>query len=213
MPEWLTHFEPLIRHYGLPGLFVDVFLEALGAPLPGETLLIFAAGLAALGQLNIYGVAVTAFFAAVAGDNVGYLIGRKLGRPLIIHHGRRFGITHERLKMAEDVIQKHGPIIVAMARFVVLLRQLNGIAAGTAGMHWLRFLIANAVGAALWVGFWTTIAFHFGKDATTLLPEIWHHLSRLAMFVVPGLVVVAAIATLAFWIRRRRSTSHRPPSQ
>lgn len=202
MPQWLIHFEPLIREYGLPGLFVDVFLEALGLPLPGETLLIFAAGLAALGQLNIYGVAIAAFLAAVAGDNVGYLIGRKLGRPLIVHHGSRFGITHERLQMAEDIIQKRGPIIVASARFFVLLRQLNGIAAGSAGMHWLRFLIANAVGAALWVGFWTSIAYHFGKDAS-LLPDIWHHLSRVAMFVVPALVIAAAAATLWFWLRKR----------
>ena len=204
VPEWLTHFEPLIRHYGLPGLFVDVFLEALGAPLPGETLLIFAAGLAALGQLDIYGVALTAFLAAVAGDNVGYLIGRRLGRPLIVHYGSRFGVTHERLKMAEDIIQKRGPVIVAFARFFVFLRQLNGIAAGSAGMHWLRFLVANAVGAALWVGFWTTLAFHFGKDAG-LLPEIWHHLSRVAMFVVPGLVVAAALATVIFRRRGRGS--------
>lgn len=205
MPQWLIHFEPLIREYGLPGLFVDVFLEALGLPLPGETLLIFAAGLAALGQLSIFGVAIAAFLAAVAGDNVGYLIGRKLGRPLIVHHGSRFGITHERLQMAEDIIQKRGPIIVASARFFVLLRQLNGIAAGSAGMHWLRFLIANAVGAALWVGFWTTIAYHFGKDAS-LIPEIWHHLSRVAMIVVPALVIAAAAATLWFWLRRRGAT-------
>ncbi|MEM9105229.1 MAG: DedA family protein [Pseudomonadota bacterium] len=202
MPEWLQHFEPFIREYGLPGLFVDVFLEALGLPLPGESLLIFASGLAALGQINIYGVAIAAFLAAVAGDNVGYLIGRKLGRPLIVHHGSRFGITHERLQMAENIIQKRGPIIVAAARFFVLLRQLNGIAAGTAGMHWLRFLIANAVGAALWVGFWTMLAYHFGKDVS-LLPAIWHHLSRVAMVVVPALVMGAAIATFWFWLRGR----------
>ena len=205
MPDWLTHFEPLIRQFGLPGLFVDVFLEALGLPLPGETLIIFAAGLAAVGQLSIAGVVITAFAAAVVGDNVGYLIGRSLGRPLIVHHGRRFGITHERLQAAEDLIQKRGPIIVAFARFFVLLRQLNGIAAGTAGMHWLRFLIANAVGAALWVGLWTSLAYHFGKDAS-FLPDLWHHLSRIAFFVVPGLVVLAAVAALIFWMRRRRSS-------
>lgn len=204
MPDWLIHFEPFIRQFGLPGLFVDVFLEALGLPLPGETLIIFASGLAALGQLNIVGVALTAFAAAVAGDNVGYLIGRNLGRPLIVKHGSRFGITHERLQAAEKLIQSRGPIIVAFARFFVLLRQLNGIAAGTAGMHWLRFLIANAVGAAMWVGLWSTLAYHFGKDAS-ILPDLWHHLSRIALFVVPGLVLLAVVATLVFWMRRRRA--------
>lgn len=204
MPDWLTHFEPFIRQFGLPGLFIDVFLEALGMPLPGETLIIFASGLAALGQFNIVGVALTAFAAAVAGDNVGYLIGRNLGRPLIVRHGSRFGITHERLQIAENQIQKRGPIIVAFARFFVLLRQLNGIAAGTAGMHWLRFLIANAVGAALWVGFWATLAYQFGQNAS-LLPALWHHLSRVAFFVVPGLILLAVAATFWFWLRGRAS--------
>ncbi|MEM6463565.1 MAG: DedA family protein [Pseudomonadota bacterium] len=202
MLEWLNNIEPFIRQYGLPGLFLDVFLEALGMPLPGETLLIFASGLAALGKVSIVGVALTAFAAAVVGDNVGYIIGRKLGRPLIVHHGSRFGITHERLQAAEDIIQKRGPIIVAFARFFVLLRQLNGIAAGSAGMHWLRFLIANAVGAALWVGFWTTLAYRFGRDAS-VIPEIWSHLSRVAMFAVPGFVLLAIIAGVLFWIWRR----------
>nr|WP_276562498.1 DedA family protein [Hoeflea prorocentri] len=186
----------------MPGLFVDVLLEALGMPLPGETLIIVAAGLAALGQLSITGVALTAFFAAVVGDNIGYLIGRKLGRPLIVRHGSRWGITHERLAAAEDIIQKRGPIIVAFARFFVLLRQLNGIAAGTAGMHWLRFLIANMIGAALWVGLWTTIAYHFGKDVT-FLPLIWHHLALVAMVVVPFLLAGSVASALFVWMKAR----------
>ncbi|MEX3011145.1 DedA family protein [Hoeflea sp. TYP-13] len=204
MPTWLTNVEPLVRQFGLPGLFADVFLEALGLPLPGETLIIFASGLAALGQLNIYAVALTSFAAAVTGDNVGYLIGRRLGRPLIVRHGSRFGITHERLQKAEILIQKRGPVIVAFARFFVLLRQLNGIAAGTAGMHWLRFLIANAVGAALWVGFWAMLAYHFGKDVS-VLPNLWHHLSLIAMIVVPALIVILAIAGVVAWMWSRRS--------
>ncbi|WP_136657683.1 DedA family protein [Nitratireductor sp. XY-223] len=190
-----------MREFGLPGLFVDVMLEALGLPLPGETLIIVASGLAAVGQMNIFAVAATAFAAAVVGDNIGYLIGRKLGRPLIVRHGSRFGITHERLAAAEDLIQKRGPIVVAFARFFVLLRQLNGIAAGTAGMHWLRFLAANMVGAALWVGLWSSLAYHFGKDAS-ILPRLWHQLSTIAMFAVPAIIIALAVAALFVWRRK-----------
>lgn len=195
----LSQIEPLVRHFGLPGLFVDVFLEALGLPLPGETLIIIASGLAGMGQLNIYAIALTVFIAAVAGDNVGYLIGRKLGRPLIVKHGSRFGVTQERLERVENLIQKRGPLLVASARFVVVLRQLNGIAAGTAGMNWLKFLAANAVGAALWVGFWTTLAYHFGKDASAL-PHIFKHLSVVAMMVVAAIALLLAIG----WFLMRR---------
>ena len=192
----LLQIEPLVERFGLPGLFVDVFLEALGLPLPGETLIIIASGLAGLGKLNIYGIAIAAFLAAVAGDNVGYLIGRKLGRPLIVKHGSRFGVTQERLESVESLIQKRGPILVAFARFFVVLRQLNGLAAGSAGMHWPVFLIANAIGAALWVGFWTSLAYHFGRDAS-LLPDIFKHLSIVAFLVVAGALLTLFIGWLA----------------
>ncbi len=195
----LPQLEPLLQKFGMPGLFLDVFFEALGLPLPGETLIIVASGLAGLGKLNIYSVAITVFLAAVVGDNVGFLIGRKLGRPLIIKHASRFGVTHERLQKVEDLIDRRGPLLVASARFFVILRQLNGIAAGTAGMHWLKFLIANAVGAALWVGFWTTLAYHFGKDVS-ILPFVMNHLSYVALFLVFGLVSTFTIG----WIISRR---------
>lgn len=200
----LTQIEPLVRHFGLPGLFIDVFLEALGLPLPGETLIIIASGLAGMGQLNIYAIAATVFVAAVAGDNVGYLIGRKLGRPLIVKYGSRFGVTQERLAKVEDLIQKRGPILVASARFFVILRQLNGIAAGSAGMHWLKFLLANAVGAALWVGFWTTLAYHFGKDAS-VLPHFFKHLSVVALLVIGA---IAALLAVGWFLMRRRNRTN-----
>lgn len=197
---WLTQLEPFVRHYGLAGLFVDVFLESMGLPIPGETLLILASTLAGLGKLNIFAVAATAFAASVTGDNVGYLIGRKLGRPLVVRYGGRIGITRERLDRVERIIEKRGPIIVAAARFFVLLRQLNGIAAATAGMHWLRFLIANAIGAALWVGFWTVIAYRFGASPH-ILPYLWRHMSWVAAIAVP-LVLIVLLA--GWWVRRNK---------
>ena len=196
MIEWISQLEPLVRTYGLVGLFLDVLLESLGLPLPGETLILVAAGLAALGEMNIVAVAITATIAAVVGDNIGYLIGRKFGRGIIIKHGSRFGVTDERLKMVEQTVQKRGPLIVAVARFFVILRQLNGIAAGLAGMSWLRFLIANMIGAVLWVGTWCTIAYYVGTS-TSIVPFFWHHLSAIAM------VAVAAVLLLLIFLHFR----------
>jgi membrane protein DedA with SNARE-associated domain len=159
MMAWISELEPLVRTYGLIGLFFDVLLESLGLPLPGETLILVAAGLAALGEKTLGAVAITAIVAAVIGDNIGYLIGRKLGRGVIVKHGSRFGVTDERLKKVDETVQRRGPFIVAIARFFVILRQLNGIAAGTAGMRWQRFLIANLIGAVLWVGTWCCVAY------------------------------------------------------
>lgn len=186
--------EGVIATYGVAALFVCLTLESLGAPVPGESAVIFAAAAAAEGKLDIRWVAAAAFAGAVLGDNIGYLIGRKLGRPAILRFGSHVGIGAGALDRAEAIARKRGPLMVVVARFVVVLRQLNGIVAGTTGMHWATFLVANAVGAALWVGVWTTLAYRFGREAHDLLPFLWHHVHLVAAVLVPvlilGLVVV-----------------------
>ena len=189
----IAHYlETLISQYGIAALFMSVALEALGAPLPGESAVILAATAAAQGKLDIYAVAAAAFLAAVLGDNIGYLLGRKLGRPVIIRYGARFGLTDAAFDRVEAVARKHGPYMVFVARFVIVLRQLNGIVAGTTGMPWPVFLLANAAGAALWVGVWATLAYKFGHS-TDILPFIWHHLSAVMAVAVPLLIAVLAI--------------------
>jgi membrane protein DedA with SNARE-associated domain len=193
--------EPLVHTWGLWGLGADIFLEAMGLPLPGESFLVIAAGLAAGGTFDIRVVVLVAFLAATVGDNLGYLIGRFFGRPVVLRYGARFGITHERLLRVEEVLDRRGAIIVVIARFVVLLRQLNGLAAGVGGMHWARFAAANALGAALWVGTWATLAYRFGPQVEAALPALWHHVSRYAVPVVP---VLAVALVLAWWRWGRR---------
>lgn len=160
--------EATLHQYGLPVIFGDLFFESLGIPLPGETLLLLAGTLAAKGDLALVPLWLTAFVAAVAGDNAGYLIGRRLGRPAVLRWGGRVGLTEARLSRVEDLMHRRGVLIVAGARFVAVLRQLNGLAAGTAGMHWARFLVGNVIGAALWVSVWVLAAYGFGMDAHLL---------------------------------------------
>lgn len=193
MSGFLAGFEQLLAEYGVAALFVTVTLESLGAPLPGESAIVAAAAGAALGKVSIVHVALTAFLGSVLGDNIGYLIGRRFGRPVILRYGRRLGITEAAVARAENIMRRRGPIIVVVARFVVLLRQLNGLVAGTSRMPWTHFLAANVVGAALWVGVWTTLAYRLGREADAL-PWIWHHLGLIAAVVVPGLILVLLLA-------------------
>ena len=192
-------FATMVAQYGIPALFASVTLEALGAPLPGESAVILASTAAAEGKLDIVAVVIAAFLGAVIGDNLGFLLGRKLGRPVIIRYGARFGMTDANFDRVETVVRKRGPLMVVVARFVVVLRQLNGIVAGTTGMRWPVFLAANAAGAALWVGVWSTLAYKFGQS-TDVVPFIWHHLAAAMAIVVP-----LAVALLAFLHFRRRS--------
>lgn len=151
MNSLLATAHPFIVQYGYGALFGVLFAESLGLPLPGEAFLVTASFLATQGQLNIWLVGLTAWTAAVLGDNVGYAIGYFGGRRLIIRHGAHVGISAERLNKTAHFFAHYGPEIVIVARFFPLLRQLNGIVAGSAGMGWKRFAIYNALGGLLWV--------------------------------------------------------------
>jgi membrane protein DedA with SNARE-associated domain len=194
-------FESFLGHWGTLALFVTLTLESLGAPLPGESALIAASAASARGAFPLWQVVLAAWAGAVLGDNLGYLIGRKLGRDALIRVGGRFGVTEGAIARTEQVARRWGPFMVVAARFVAVLRQLNGIVAGTTGMSWPKFIAANAVGAALWVGVWTTLAFRFGHDLS-IVPWLWHHLALVAMVVIPALV-----AALIFLKARRRHTA------
>ena len=201
LPGPLAHLAPLLSDYGYWAVGVVVFVEDFGFPAPGETILIAAGLYAGAGQLNIVAVAVIAFVAAVVGDNVGYLIGRSGGRAFVHRWGRYVLLPPQRFHAAERFFTRHGAVIVTVARFVDLLRQANGIIAGTTGMPWRRFLAFNALGAGLWVGLWSALAFLAGNHITTLYDEI----SRYQLYVFLALGVLA----LAFVARHLLRRGHR----
>ncbi|MBC2884572.1 DedA family protein [Ochrobactrum sp. CM-21-5] len=149
------HFiEPYIATYGALALFFIVYFESFGAPLPGESALIASSLLALHGTLNIDKVLLAVFIGAVLGDCTGYLIGRYGGRRLILRYGHLVKLTPARLDHFEKLFDRKGIYVVATARFVVLLRQLNGIIAGSMKMNPMHFLAANMVGAAGWTLVW-----------------------------------------------------------
>jgi len=198
--NWIeAHVIALIQHYGVGALFVSLTLETLGLPFPGESALILSAGLAGAGKISIWAVAIAAWSGAVLGDNIAYFIGRRYGRAVVTAYGARVGITESRYARVEAVFARFGPVMVIVARFVVLLRQMNGLVAGTAGMHWLTFALANMVGAALWVGFWTVLAYQFGHTPD-VLPFIGRHIGWLA-FALMTLVLIGLL--VGYWRMRR----------
>ncbi|MER6533638.1 DedA family protein [Streptomyces sp900105755] len=81
-------------------------------------------------------------------------------------------VTPERFQKAEEFCTRHGGKIVVVARFVEGLRQVNGVIAGTSGMPWRRFLVFNAIGAALRVGLWANLAYVAGRHITAIYEEI-----------------------------------------
>ena len=198
LPGFLNALSGTLGHYGLWAIGLLITLEDFGIPVPGETILIAGAIYAGAGRINVIALGVVAFVAAVTGDNIGFAIGHFGGRALVLRWGKYVFLTEERLDKAERFFDRRGSIVITFARFVEGLRQANGIIAGITGMHWLRFVIFNAIGAALWVGTWITVGYFAGNNITT----VYHYITLYSYYVLAALVVL--IVGYIIWRRRRR---------
>ncbi len=201
LPGVLRALEPTLNHYGYLAIAGLVLIEDFGVPVPGETVLVLGAVYAGTGRLSIVLVALLGFLGALAGDNIGFAIGHFGGRKLVERFGRYILLTPERLDKATEFFERHGGKIITVARFIEGLRQANGIIAGTTGMHWARFLAFNALGAALWVGVWTSVGYLSGNHITA----IYNDATRYSTYLLVGVgVLLVAFVARRLWRRRAR---------
>lgn len=132
-------------------MFAVVALQALGAPLPGTTVLIAAAVYAATARgLPIAGVIAAGALGALAGTSAGFLVGRRGGEPVLLRLGARIGQRPERVQQLRREFAAHGPAWLFVARFVTGLRNVCGLVAGASGMSPRRFLPVCAAAALTW---------------------------------------------------------------
>jgi membrane protein DedA with SNARE-associated domain len=202
LPGVLHELEPTLNHYGYLAVVGLVLVEDFGVPVPGETVLILAAVYAGTGRLNIVLVALLGFCGAVIGDNLGFAIGHFGGRRLAERYGRYIFLTPARLDRATSFFERHGGKVITIARFVEGLRQANGIIAGTTGMHWARFTAFNALGAALWVGLWTSVGYFSGNHINEIYDDVTRYNAYFAVAV--GLLIVGFVVRHVMRARRAR---------
>jgi membrane protein DedA with SNARE-associated domain len=206
----ITH---ILESYGLIAVGLLIFLEDFGVPLPGETILITSSVAASQHRLNILLVALVAVLAAIAGDNVGWLIGRYGGRRVLyvaacrVRVRGRFVFAPSKLRRGERFVQQRGPWIITVARFFDILRQVNGIIAGAMKVRWPVFLLFNVLGAVLWVGAWSSVGYFAGSAVG---PD---RIDRLILYVllgITGLAITAYLVRLLIRKLRHRSEDETP---
>lgn len=134
-------------------LFFIIFAEtglAVGFFLPGDSLLVVAGLFAAAGKMNLFILMISLFVAAVVGDAVGYLTGKKMGETLFTKpKSRVFNPKH--IQKAHAFYEKHGGKTIIIARFVPIVRTFAPIVAGAAKMSYKQFLLYNIFGGLFWV--------------------------------------------------------------
>lgn len=196
--------EELISAVGVLGVAGIVFAESgmlVGFFLPGDTLL-FTAGLLAhqgLISLNVHVLILVLFLAAVSGDNVGYMLGRRVGRR-IFRKPDSILFHQDNLQRAERFYEKYGPITVIIARFVPIVRTFAPIVAGVGRMQYRRFLAFDLVGGLLWAAGLTYIGYFGGAFLETRGINIDH-----LVLPVIGLVMSISLISPLYHILREPS--------
>ena len=164
-PRWLDP-EFLIETFGTIGLLAIVFTESgllVGILLPGDSLLFTAGLLSANDNLpDLWILLVTIPLAAVAGDQVGYSIGRRAG-PSVFSRPDGLFFRAEYVERAEDFYERYGGRTIVLARFVPIVRTIAPVMAGVARMRYRTFLKYNVVGGVSWGVVVTTLGYFLGQ--------------------------------------------------
>ncbi len=141
----------LLGQYGLGVVFVVVALQALGAPLPGTTVLIAAAVYAGTNHgLPIVGVIAAGAAGAVVGTSASFALGRWRGADLLLWLGRRMRQSPALVAQLRAEFAAHGGAWLFVGRFISGLRNVTGLLAGSSGMSYSRFLAFSAAAAVAW---------------------------------------------------------------
>ncbi|UGY94840.1 DedA family protein [Streptomyces gobiensis] len=191
---WLETIPPLAIYSLVTAV---ILIEMLGVPLPGEIILVSSALLASQGYVDPVWIGICATIGAVVGDSLGYLIGRKGGRPLFGWLGKKFPkhFSPENIASAERSFERWGAWAVFFGRFVALLRIFAGPLAGVLRMPYWKFLCADVPGGILWAGGTTAVVYYAGVVA-----EEW-----LKRFSWIGLIIAVLAGVCSMWIVKRRA--------
>ena len=164
-PKWLDP-DFLIETFGMIGILSIVFVESgllVGFLLPGDSLLFTAGLLSASGTLpDLWVLLLTIPLAAIAGDQVGYVIGRKAGPSVFNRPDSRF-FRAEYVERSREFFERYGARTIVIARFVPIVRTLAPVMAGVSRMNYRTFLTYNVIGGVAWGVGVTTLGYFLGQ--------------------------------------------------
>ncbi|MEU2119727.1 VTT domain-containing protein [Streptomyces sp. NPDC016459] len=196
-PSWLDP-DYLIQTFGLIGVLVIVFAESgllIGFFLPGDSLLFTTGLLVTTGKLDtpLWVVCTLVVAAAIIGDQVGYLFGRKVGPALFKRPDSRL-FKQENVEKAHEFFEKHGPKSLILARFVPIVRTFTPIIAGVSRMNYRSFITFNIIGGVLWGAGVTLLGASLGK-----IDFVHKHIEMILI----GIVLLSVVPIVIEFLRAR----------
>ncbi len=181
--ELLMAMKPLLEQYGYLALIVSIFLEGIGIPMPGQSLMIAASIISSEHVMNLSLVMIVSWLSCFFGNTCGYLIGYYFEGWL----DKKGYISGPKMQKLQSTIQKYGPACLVVSRFIEGMKQFMPLACGIAKMPRKEFLLGNALATTIWVAVFSL-----------LTNFTFEHLSVLSQFYTDHRYVVWSSAALLF---------------
>ncbi|ASI97233.1 DedA family protein [Vibrio rotiferianus] len=175
--------KPLLEQYGYLALIVSIFLEGIGVPMPGQSLMIAASIISSEHVMNLSLVMIVSWLSCFFGNTCGYLIGYYFEGWL----DKKGYISGPKMQKLQSTIQKYGPACLVVSRFVEGMKQFMPLACGIAKMSRKEFLLGNALATTIWVAVFSLLT-NFAFE----------HLNVLSQFYTEHRYVVWSSAALLF---------------
>ncbi|MGO8788940.1 MAG: VTT domain-containing protein [Terriglobia bacterium] len=190
----------ILRHYGFSFIFLAVFAESLGLPVPSFPLILVAAALATPLHLRLFLIFLVCLAPGLGGDGVWYKLGRSRGRPILRRLCSLSLSPDSCVSRTERVFQRYGIKSLFVARFVPGLSAVAPALAGMLKVEPLRFIAADLAGISLWAGSAMAVGLVFRS-------EVEWAMAWLAAFGQTGALILAVLLAgwlLLKWVERRR---------
>jgi len=196
----MSHLITLIEHYGLALVFVNVLLLQAGFPVPAYPTLIVTGALAARSPYSIPGLLATAVLASVIADIGWYVIGRRLGGRVLRTLCRISLSPDSCVRQTESIFTRWGARSLTVAKFVTGFASVATAMAGIIRLSPWRFLVFDAIGAALWSGVAIALGYLF-RDAVNEVLDVLSAMGRYGLMVI---VAAFVIYVTVKWVQRQR---------
>lgn len=196
LPSLTAFINSIVQTFGYTGIAVIIFAESgllLGFILPGDSLIFLAGLLAARGDFDIALLILIIFLSGIAGDNMGYLIGKKLGRK--VFQKNTFIFNQENLQRTEIFFEKYGKNTFLLQRFIPVVRAFGPLLAGVGRMRYYSFFLFDLIGTALWSVGVTLLGFYLGQ----VIPNIDSYLLPIIMLII----IVSLLPTFIAYKKKR----------
>lgn len=170
----LNDFSPVGLHhffyqYGSAGIFFLLALGIFGLPVPDETLIIIMGFLLAKAYIPATSVLPAVYIGSMLGITLSYLVGLKVGKPILFRFGKKIGITHKRLEKTHNWCEKYGKWSLIIGYYIPGIRHLFGISAGVVNLSYREFALFAYVGAFIWASIFLCVGYFFYHEWIMLL--------------------------------------------